>query len=365
MRTSTPCCVARPGHLRGQLGIGLGRAGPHQLDREHATAAADVADRGHLVGDHLQAVLGQGLDPLRGAQQVLRAHRLDRGQRGGAGHRVAAVRAAQATAVHGVHHLGAAHDARERQPARDALGDGHQVGDHTLVVGGEPRPVRPNPVCTSSATKTIPLLGAPPRSAGRKPGAGSMKPPSPWIGSMTSAAIWSAPTCLLDLVDRPGGGLLAGHALGGRGSRRPPGRGRPRARTGRSPLVGHGLGGQRHREVGAAVVAVVEDDDRGTIGRARAIFTAFSTASAPELNSATFLAWSPGVSSASASHDRDVPLVRRDHETGVGEVGELRGAPPRRPRGRRPTDVTAIPEPKSISRLPSTSSMTPPPARAT
>lgn len=34
---------------------------------------------------------------------------------------------------------------------------------------------------------------------------------------------------------------------------------------------------------------------------ARAIFTAFSTASAPELNSADFFAWSPGVSSASAS----------------------------------------------------------------
>ncbi len=34
---------------------------------------------------------------------------------------------------------------------------------------------------------------------------------------------------------------------------------------------------------------------------ARAILTAFSTASAPELNSAAFFAWSPGVSSASFS----------------------------------------------------------------
>ena len=34
----------------------------------------------------------------------------------------------------------------------------------------------------------------------------------------------------------------------------------------------------------------------------RAILTAFSTASAPELNSADFLAWSPGVSSASVAH---------------------------------------------------------------
>ena len=39
----------------------------------------------------------------------------------------------------------------------------------------------------------------------------------------------------------------------------------------------------------------------------RAILTAFSTASAPELNSADFFAWSPGVSSASASHTSTYP----------------------------------------------------------
>ena len=57
-------------------------------------------------------------------------------------------------------------------------------------------PVRAKPACTSSATKTMPFSRAYSTSAGRKPSAGTMKPPSPWIGSMTIAATSSAPTCL-------------------------------------------------------------------------------------------------------------------------------------------------------------------------
>jgi hypothetical protein len=50
-------------------------------------------------------------------------------------------------------------------------------------------------------------------------------------------------------------------------------------------LVGHVLGGERHRQIGAAVIGVVKDDDGTLAGRDRATLTAFSTASAPELNS--------------------------------------------------------------------------------
>ena len=55
-------------------------------------------------------------------------------------------------------------------------------------------PVRANPVCTSSATSTIPRSAAHAASVDRNPGAGTTKPPSPRIGSTTSAATWSAPT---------------------------------------------------------------------------------------------------------------------------------------------------------------------------
>ena len=56
----------------------------------------------------------------------------------------------------------------------------------------------------------------------------------------------------------------------------------------------------------------VDLDGKSLIGRStttvvrrvawRATFTAFSTASAPELNSTDFLAWSPGVRALSCSH---------------------------------------------------------------
>ena len=43
--------------------------------------------------------------------------------------------------------------------------------------------------------KTTPLRVHHSASAGRKPGAGTTKPPSPWIGSMTTQARLLAPTC--------------------------------------------------------------------------------------------------------------------------------------------------------------------------
>ena len=56
-------------------------------------------------------------------------------------------------------------------------------------------PVRAKPVCTSSAMKTTPFARHQSTTAGRNPSAGTMKPPSPWIGSMITAARLSAPIC--------------------------------------------------------------------------------------------------------------------------------------------------------------------------
>ncbi len=56
-------------------------------------------------------------------------------------------------------------------------------------------PVRANPVWISSAMKTTSFAVHHSTMAGRNPSAGTMKPPSPWIGSMMTAARLSAPTC--------------------------------------------------------------------------------------------------------------------------------------------------------------------------
>ena len=56
-------------------------------------------------------------------------------------------------------------------------------------------PVRAKPVWISSTMKTTSFSLAQACSAGRKPSAGTTKPPSPWIGSMMIAARRSAPIC--------------------------------------------------------------------------------------------------------------------------------------------------------------------------
>ena len=95
---------------------------------------------------------------------------------------------------------------------------------------------------------------------------------------------------------------------------------------------------------------------------ARAILTAFSTASAPELNSALRFSSSPGVRRLSCSATATYPSygvimkqVWVNCATCSLTAATTRGA-------LLPIVVTAMPEPKSIRLLPSTSTTTPPPA---
>jgi hypothetical protein len=58
------------------------------------------------------------------------------------------------------------------------------------------RPARPIPDWISSAMKTMPLAAANSARPAMNPGAGTMNPPSPWIGSIRIAAMFSSPMCL-------------------------------------------------------------------------------------------------------------------------------------------------------------------------
>ena len=190
--------------------------------------------------------------------------------------------------MHRVHDLGPAGDAGERQAAGDALGGRDQVGHDALVVAREH--------VAGAGEAALDLVGDEQDAVGAStsrrapagsPGAGTTNPPSPWIGSITTAASRFAPTCFSSMAI----------ARVGRGRRRRARRSRNGYDIGsavdlageraEAVLVRHVLRRHRHREVRAAVVGVVEDDD-GVARRcsARAILTAFSTASAPELNSA-------------------------------------------------------------------------------
>ena len=58
------------------------------------------------------------------------------------------------------------------------------------------RPVRPNPVCTSSTTNTMPCSSQMSRTPCTNSVGATTNPPSPRIGSITIAATLSAGTCV-------------------------------------------------------------------------------------------------------------------------------------------------------------------------
>ncbi|CAH0327772.1 hypothetical protein SRABI128_06447 [Microbacterium sp. Bi128] len=229
----------------------------------------------------------------------------------------------------GVEEIGAAGDGGERHAAGDALGHGDDVRDNTFVVHGEP--------FTGAAEAGLDLIGdehdalvlGPVRQRGQEP-----------VGGDNEAAL------ALDRFDDDRGNLLAANllldhgdgALGSLGTgdlrvflaervahRHAVDLGRERAEVG---LVRHGLGGQRHGQVGAAVVGVVERDDGvpagGQAGHLDGVFDRLGAG--VEQHRALFV-----VARGEAVQllgNGDIALVRRDHEAGVGEVlhGFLHGA---------------------------------------
>ena len=129
------------------------------------------------------------------AGQVVGAHLLDRAQRGGAGDRVAAVGAAEAADVHASISSARPVTAASGSPPAMPLAVVTRSGTTPSSSQANQSPVRQKPVWISSATNSTPLAVHHAASAGRKPAAGTTKPPSPWIGSMTTQARLAAPTC--------------------------------------------------------------------------------------------------------------------------------------------------------------------------
>src|SRR5580692_11266145 len=187
-------------------------------------------------------------------------------------------------------------------------------------------PVRQNPDWISSATNTIPLARQYAARPGRNPSGGTTKPPSPWIGSITTAATFFSPTCAW-IRPVTTSSASAWQAAG------PPervGHGHPVDVGGERPepvLVGHVLGRHRHRQVGAAVVGVVEHHDRRAPGRVPRDLDRVLDGLSPGVEQRGPLVEVARSDPVELLADLHVTPVGRDHEAGVREPRHLLGDP--------------------------------------
>ena len=110
--------IASVSSRRGLLGVAV----LHQLDQHHRAEAAHVADQRMALLPALERLAQHRADALGAREERRLAHHLDGRDRGDAGHRVAAVGAAHAAGVRGVHDLGAAGGGADRHAGAERLG---------------------------------------------------------------------------------------------------------------------------------------------------------------------------------------------------------------------------------------------------
>ena len=124
---------------RSPSGFRVSRVGD-ELQREHRPEAAHLADGRDLLGDRVELGPNPLADPVGPRAKLRRRHLVEHGERRGAGERVAPERPSQPARVHGVHDLGPAGDAGERQAAAQRLPGDDEVRLHAVVLDRPDRP---------------------------------------------------------------------------------------------------------------------------------------------------------------------------------------------------------------------------------
>src|SRR5581483_360349 len=303
----------RGGEIRGGL---LRAAVVHELEREHRPEPADVADRletrlplGHAPADPLADVRGP-------RDETLLLDHVEHRQGGRLGHGVADERPAHGGVGRGVHDLGAAEYARERQAGGDRLRDRDQVRLHAVVLDREQLPRAAEARLHLVDDEHDPVLVAHPPDAGHE------------VAGADDEA-----TLALHRLDHDRRHLLGGNegeegALerlqGGAGvgaavvvrERDPVHLRRERAEP---RLVRVRLRGEREREQRPAVEGALEGDHRGPLrGRARELDRVLDRLGA-RVEEGRLLRAGDRSQREQALGKRHVQLVRQHREVGVQE----------------------------------------------
>ena len=109
----------------------------HELEPAHRAHDANVADEVVLLGPALHALFDHRANAHGALWQLLVAHHIHHRQARRARDRVAAIRAAQAAGVGGVHHAGSTDHAGKWEPGRQAFGHRDEVGLDARVLDAE------------------------------------------------------------------------------------------------------------------------------------------------------------------------------------------------------------------------------------
>ncbi len=255
------------------------------------------------------------------AEQVLLLDLLDHRDRGRRGDRVAAEGAAEAAGLRGVHDLRTAGDARERQAARDALREEHEVGLEAEVLAREPGAGAGHAALDLVRRDDDVVLVRPRLQRRQEP-----------LGRRLEAALALdrlddedrevlRADVLLDVGDRARGRLGAGEPVAVRvGGGHVVDVAGERAEAG---AVGHRLEVHRHREVRAPVVRVLEHGDRAPPRRLAGDLHAVLDGLGAGVHEHGLLRERARRALGDELRDPHVRLVRRDGEEGVQEVAEL------------------------------------------
>ena len=209
--------------------------------------------------------------PMRhGVGHQLALDQVERGQRGGAADRVAAVRRAVGAALPGADGLPAT-KAPIGMPEPSPLAVSRMSGSTPSCSQAHIFPVRPTPHCTSSATSRMPCRSQSSRRSRSHPAGGTMYPPSPCTGSTKMAATSLGSSCRVNsscsmAADAAAVALVL---VGAELTAVPVGEGdvvhvrEQGAEAGVLPRLARGEG---HRARGPAVERPAEGDDRGAPG---------------------------------------------------------------------------------------------------
>ena len=267
------------------------------------------------------------LDLAGPLDEVVLLHRLDRGQGRSTGDGVAAVRAAEAAGVDGVHDVGATGEAGERHPPRDALGGRDEVGDDPLVVAREPVAAAAEAGLHLVGDEQDAVVAAPLRQRREEAGRRHDETALPLDRLDDDGGAVLLADLGVDLVGDVGEGLVGAVLRATRPAVRV-GHRHPVQLTGERPepvLVRHVLRGHREGEVGAAVVRVVEGDDARPTGEVPRHLHGVLDGLGPRVEQCRALVVVARGELVELLRDLDVLLVGVDHEARVREGVDLLG----------------------------------------